>query len=56
MTRFRGIMTKYLNNYLDWNNQVVFADVTDDEKEYAILNFIVSIGLHILNRKTNHKF
>lgn len=32
MTRFRGVATKYQNNYLVWNNQIVLAKVSDDEK------------------------
>lgn len=53
MTRFKGVATKYLNNYLVWNNQVVWAKVTDDEKERTMLDFVVGVGIHTINKEVS---
>lgn len=41
MQRFHGVATKYLNNYLVWNNQVNWANVTRDEKYRTMLTFAI---------------
>ena len=50
MMRFKGVATKYLNNYLVWNNNVAWSNVMDDEKERTMLNIVVSAGLRTMNK------
>ena len=40
--RFRGVSTKYLNNYLVYHNLVNFSKVTDKSKEDAMFSFTLS--------------
>ena len=40
---FKGVSTKYLNNYLVYNNFVNFAKDSKNEKEQILLNHIISI-------------
>ena len=39
---FNGVATKYLNNYLVWNNLVKFAKETSAEKAVIFLDFVVT--------------
>lgn len=39
---FKGVSTKYLNNYLVYNNFVNFAKDSKNEKEQILLNHIIS--------------
>lgn len=39
-SRFRGVATKYLNNYLVYNNFVNFAKESDDEKMNILKGFV----------------
>jgi hypothetical protein len=40
--RFRGVSTKYLNNYLVYHNLVNFSKGTDSFKEETMFNFTLS--------------
>ena len=39
---FNGVSTKYLNNYLVWNNFVNYAKETDTEKRNVFLSFVLA--------------
>lgn len=41
MSGFNGVSTKYLNNYLVWNNIVNYAKETDVEKRNIFLTFVL---------------
>ena len=43
--RFKGVSTKYLNNYLVWNNLVVCAKESYTEKRNIFLEFIMTTQL-----------
>lgn len=40
MDRFKGVSTKYLNNYLIWHNFVDYAKETDFEKHNILMRFV----------------
>ena len=40
--RFRGVATKYLNNYVVWHNLVNFAHGTEGEKEMVMKDFTLT--------------
>ncbi len=40
MKPFRGVATKYLNNYLVWNNLVNYASGSFEHKEQVFCNFV----------------
>ena len=40
--RFRGVATKYLNNYVVWHNLVNFANGGEDEKEMVMRDFTLT--------------
>jgi hypothetical protein len=42
MRGFNGVSTKYLNNYLIWNNLVIYAKETATEKRSIILSFALT--------------
>ena len=42
MHPFKGVSTKYLNNYLIWHNFVNFAKETTNEKRNILLNFALA--------------
>ena len=39
---FNGVSTKYLNNYLVWNNFVNYAKESDTEKRNIFLTFVLA--------------
>ena len=41
MRGFNGVSTKYLNNYLAWNNLVNYAKESDMEKRNIFLSFVL---------------
>lgn len=49
MKRFRGVATKYLNNYIVWNNFVNFAKNTKPEKLKILMSFALSTPIKITN-------
>lgn len=50
MRRFNGVSTKYLNNYLVWNNFVNYAPETDSEKKNILIRFILTTPKTVLCR------
>ncbi len=42
MSSFNGVSTKYLNNYLMWNNLVNYAKKSDVEKSNIFLTFVLT--------------
>lgn len=42
---FKGVSTKYLNNYIVWNNLVNFAKETYQEKAVMFLNYVLTATL-----------
>lgn len=42
MSKFNGVSTKYLDNYLVWNNFLNYAKETDAEKTNILLNFALA--------------
>lgn len=42
LSGFNGVSTKYLNNYLVWNNLVNYAKETEEEKRNIFLSFVLS--------------
>ncbi len=42
MLGFNGVSTKYLNNYLIWNNLVNYAKESDTEKRNIFLSFVLT--------------
>jgi len=42
---FKGVSTKYLNNYIVWNNLVNFAKETYQEKAALFLNYVLTATL-----------
>lgn len=44
---FKGVATKYLNNYLTWNNFVNYAKNTIQEKRAVLLNFALSTNKRV---------
>lgn len=41
MRSFNGVSTKYLNNYLTWNNLINYAKETNTEKKNIFLSFVL---------------
>lgn len=42
MKGFNGVSTKYLNNYLVWNNFVNYAKETNAEKRNILLSYVLA--------------
>jgi hypothetical protein len=42
---FKGVSTKYLNNYIVWNSLVNFAKETYQEKAALFLNYVLTATL-----------
>ena len=45
LRHFNGVATKYLNNYIVWNNLVNFAKETYQEKAALFLNYVLTATL-----------
>ena len=54
MRKFKGVSTKYLPNYLVWNNFENYANETFAEKHRILLEFIVTTKKKVL-RKSYHQ-
>ena len=54
MRKFKGVSTKYLPNYLVWNNFENYANETFVEKHRILLEFIVTTNKKVL-RKSYHQ-
>lgn len=50
MRNFNGVSTKYLNNYLIWNNFVNYARETDQEKRNILLRFCLTTTKKVVCR------
>lgn len=48
--QFKGVSTKYLNNYLVWNNLINYAKETDAEKKNIFVTFVLTISKIIRNK------
>ena len=48
ITRFHGVATKYLNNYLVWNNFVNYAPESYTEKKNILADFVFTTSKSIL--------
>ena len=44
MNRFRGVASKYMGNYLIWNNLVNYAREDLFEKKGVFVRFVLSLG------------
>lgn len=50
LSPFKGVSTKYLNNYLVWHNFVNIAKETTSEKAQILLSFVASTVKRVTNR------
>ena len=48
--QFKGVSTKYLNNYLVWNNLINYAKETDAEKKNIFVTFVLKTSKTIRNK------
>lgn len=55
LTAFKGVSTKYLNNYLVWHNLVNGAKQTTQEKVKILLSFIASTTNRVTNRELSDR-
>lgn len=55
MRNFNGVSTKYLNNYLSWNNFVNYAKETDVEKQNILLRFALTTVKKITCRQVSNR-
>ena len=55
MTRFKGVSSKHLNNYLVRNNQTVWSKITNDEKERTMFNFVIGVDAHTKNCSVSNR-
>lgn len=55
MLGFNGVATKYLNNYLVWNNLVNYAKETDIEKRNIFLSFVLATLKKEICRELSHR-
>ena len=55
MQNFNGVATKYLNNYLAWNNFVNYAKETDGEKKNILMRFTLTTVKNITCRQISHR-
>lgn len=55
MYRFRGVSTKYLNNYLVWNNLVNYAKETYKEKLIIFENYVMVANANIKCRELSNR-
>ena len=42
MNNFNGVSTKYLNNYLIWNNFINYSRESQEEKRNILLSFVLT--------------
>lgn len=55
MRGFNGVSTKYLNNYLVWNNLVNYAKETETEKRNIFLAFVLTTLKSETCREVSHR-
>lgn len=52
---FKGVSTKYLNNYLIWHNFVNYAKETDEEKKIILLTYVMTTSKSITNQELSNR-
>lgn len=52
---FKGVSTKYLNNYLIWHNFVNYAKETDEEKKIILLTYVMTTSKSITNQDLSNR-
>jgi transposase-like protein len=52
---FKGVSTKYLNNYLIWNNFVNYSKETNKEKANIFLKFVLATAKTVKNRNLSKR-
>ena len=52
---FKGVSTKYLNNYLTWHNYVNYLDETFKEKRKNFLRIVVAVNISVTNRGISNR-
>lgn len=55
MQNFNGVATKYLNNYLAWNNFVNYAKETVDEKQNILMRFALTTAKDITCKQISQR-
>ena len=50
IARFKGVSTKYLNNYLIWNNILNYSKETWTEKKNIFETFVLTTDKKILSK------
>lgn len=50
LNRFNGVSTKYLDHYLAWHNLVNYTGSPEEQKEYTLINFILSTTKSMHNK------
>ena len=55
MNNFNGVSTKYLNNYLIWNNFVNYAKETNKEKQNILMQFTMTTTKNVTCRQISHR-
>ncbi len=55
MGKFNGVSTKYLNNYLVWNNLVNYSKETWTEKKNIFMSFVFTTEKTVLVRNLNDR-
>ncbi len=53
--KFRGVSTKYLNNYLIWHNFVNYSKHTDEERRDILFRFTLSTVKKVTYRKLSNR-
>lgn len=51
LNRFRGVSSKYFNNYLVWHNFANYAKNTPEEKQVLLLRFALATPKKVTNRQ-----
>ena len=50
IAKFKGVSSKYLNNYLVWNNMLNYSKETWEEKERVFKEFVLTTNKIVLVR------
>ena len=55
MNNFNGVSTKYLNNYLIWNNFVNYAKETNMEKQNILMRFALTTTKNVTCKQISER-
>ena len=55
MGNFNGVATKYLNNYLVWNNFVNYAKETHAEKKNILMRFALTTTMNMTCERVSQR-